>query len=49
MVSPEVKSYLAAIGRKGGKVRTHKGLACLSDSKRREISKKGVLARLKKK
>lgn len=50
MVPDDVRSYLAQIGRKGGKVSgIRKGLAALPLSKRREIARKGVEARRKKK
>ena len=48
MVPDEVKAYLASIGRKGGKVKTRKGLACLSVARRREIARQGGKASRKK-
>lgn len=48
MLSDAVKDYLSAIGRKGGKVKVRKGLACLSAAKRREIARLGGKASRKK-
>lgn len=48
MVSDEVKAYLAGIGRKGGKVKTKNGLACLSLARMCEIARQGGKASRKK-
>jgi hypothetical protein len=44
----EVRAYLAAIGKKGGQARVPKGLALLSEEKRKAIAAKGLAARRRK-
>lgn len=44
-----ISEYLSEIGRRGGEVKgVAKGLAGMSDKKRKEIARKGVEARKKK-
>ena len=43
-----VSEYLAEIGRRGGEVKSRKGLAAMDPERRKEIARQGVEARQKK-
>ena len=43
-----VSEYLASIGKKGGQAKVPKGLALLSEEKRKAIAAKGLATRRKK-